>query len=382
MYRWLTPYAHSRNDEGQRHDLVGHLQGVARLAANFATDFQASEPAYFLGLWHDLGKFHPAFQSYLLESEANPQRRGHGPDHKLAGTMLASQYLGLGALLVHGHHGGLRAPDALKRFLADSRLNSAATYALDLASLAIKDLEPPGQAIQLPEPFTTDALTAELFLRLLFSALVDADSLDTEEHFSSADIRQRGSDVTMAHLWDRFAQDQRQYSSPQDNHVAEVRDSIYQACLTAAEGPPGLYRLTVPTGGGKTRSAMAFALRHALRHGHKRIILAVPFISITEQTADIYHTIFHIDGTVEPVVLEHHSGSVSGDEEDFHPSAVWQRLAAENWDAPSSLPPLYNYLKASSPTAGARPASCTASPTASSSWMKPKPCPPTFWTRS
>jgi hypothetical protein len=154
----------------------------------------------------------------------------------------------------------------LKRFLADPKLILAAHHALELARQAINDLEPPSAPIPLPDAVANDPLTAELFLRLLFSALVDADSLDTEAHFSTPNVRQRGSDVNMAQLWDRFARDQWQFSSTQDNRVAEVRNSIYQLCLTAAEGPPGIYRLTVPTGGGKTRSAMAFAFKGFLCH--------------------------------------------------------------------------------------------------------------------
>ncbi len=328
-------YAHSKNDQGQRHDLVAHLRRVADLSATFAADFQAREPAYYLGLWHDLGKFHPAWQRYLLESEAKSSGRGHGPDHKLAGTILAQQYLGLAALLVHGHHGGLKTPNELKGFLADPKLEVAARQALELARGMITDLNPDVK-VALPDFIQGDPLAAELFLRLLFSALVDADSLDTEEHTSRAKASLRGSTVTIDRLWDQLVRDQGQLPKAPGNVVWEARRTIYEACLAAAEGPPGLYRLTVPTGGGKTRSGMAFALRHALRHGHKQVIVAVPFISITEQTADVYRDIFDDHGGDSPVVLEHHSSQVtwSADEEDFHPRQVWERLAAENWDAP------------------------------------------------
>jgi CRISPR-associated endonuclease/helicase Cas3 len=328
-------YAHSKNDQGQRHDLVAHLRRVADLSATFASDFQAREPAYYLGLWHDLGKFHPTWQRYLLESEAKSARRGHSPDHKLAGTILAQQHLGLAALLVHGHHGGLKTPNELKGFLADPKLEAAARQALELARGVITDLNPDVKVV-LPDYIQRNPLAAELFLRLIFSALVDADSLDTEEHFSRARADQRRSSVTLDQLWERLARAQEQFSNVPGNPVQEARRTIYQACLAAAEGPPGLYRLTVPTGGGKTRSGMAFALRHALRHGQRRVIVAVPFISITEQTAEVYRSVFRNDGDDGPVVLEHHSGHAnrSSDEEDFHPNQVWERLSAENWDAP------------------------------------------------
>ena len=91
----------------------------------------------------------------------------------------------------------------------------------------------------------------------------------------------------------------------------------------------------MPTGGGKTLSGMAFALRHALAHGLNRVIVAVPYISITEQTAAVYRRIFQDRDQTRLIVLEHHSGnrSIAADEDDFHSHQVWQRLAAENWDA-------------------------------------------------
>lgn len=195
---------------------------------------------------------------------------------------------------------------------------------------AIPDLEPVGQ-LSLPEHVSHDPKSAELFLRLVFSALVDADYLDTEQHFRAELASVRGTSTSMAELWGRLERDQRQFLDSGNDPVSRTRREVYEACVTAAELRPGLFRLTVPTGGGKTRSAMAFALRHALRHGHQRVIVAVPFITITEQTAEVYRGIFGADS-----VLEHHSATERSDlqSEDFHRQQVFARLAAENWDAP------------------------------------------------
>jgi CRISPR-associated endonuclease/helicase Cas3 len=322
--------AHSANDAGLRHDLVDHLTSVASLAAQSCRSFGAEDLGHFVGLWHDIGKFHPTFQEYLRSCEANPGARGHGPDHKAAGTLLASRHVGLPALLVQGHHGGLHGPADLKAWLAEKETDPAVRQSLELAEAAISNLVPAGQPA-LPDYVRHDPRAAEMFLRLVFSALVDADYLDTEQHFRSEQAAERGSGVGMAELWDRLDRDQRQFPDPGDDLVAWVRREVYEACVAAADHPPGLFRLTVPTGGGKTRSGMAFALRHALRHGHRRVIVAVPFITITEQTADVYRRVFG-----EGSVLEHHSAAGRPDPngEDFHPSHVWARLAAENWDAP------------------------------------------------
>lgn len=335
-------YAHSKNARGHRHDLVDHSRSVAELAAAFALDLQASQVAHVLGLWHDLGKFHPAWQAYLLGSESDPGMRGHGPDHKTAGAQLALKHLGTLALLVQGHHGGLQTPTDLKAWLSDPTRAAAIREALDLARQALPDLEP-RQQLPLPAPVRRERLTAELFMRLLFSALVDADFLDTERHFREEASAQRGTEVTLAVLWERFERHQRQFSGQRSGVISRSRHEILEHCLAAAELPPGLFRLAVPTGGGKTLSAMGFALKHALRHGHRRVIVAVPFISITEQTADVYRSIFDGPRDDSPndqsVVLEHHSGADSiedqaSGEEDARPSTSWRRLAAENWDAP------------------------------------------------
>ena len=162
-------------------------------------------------------------------------------------------------------------------------------------------LAPPEYARQSPT-------AAELWLRLLFSALVDADYLDTERHFNQARTEGRGYTLSIPDLWDRFQTDQRRLMVQADGSpVNQVRHQIYKACLEAAALPPGIFRLTVPTGGGKTRSAMAFALRHSSVYGHRRVIVAVPFTSITQQTAQVYREIFQSADQEDDVVLEHHS---------------------------------------------------------------------------
>jgi CRISPR-associated endonuclease/helicase Cas3 len=138
----------------------------------------------------------------------------------------------------------------------------------------------------------------------------------------------------MAALWQRFQEHHSRFPQQPADTVGRVRQEVYRACLDAAEQPPGLFRLSVPTGGGKTLSAIGFALRHALHHGHKRVIVAVPFISITEQTVAVYRGVFERPNE-PPVVLEHHSGVAGGDQDDEQtPGRQWAKLAAENWDAP------------------------------------------------
>jgi CRISPR-associated endonuclease/helicase Cas3 len=166
---------------------------------------------------------------------------------------------------------------------------------------------------------------------MVFSTLVDADFLDTEHHFDPTRSHQRGSRVGLGELWQRLEAAQAAFGSVQQGTLNTLRHEIYTACVQSAEAHPGVFSLTVPTGGGKTRSSMAFALKHALVHGFERVIVAIPYTSIIEQTADVYRGIFG-----ETCVLEHHSAVIMEHEgcDPLSYQEVWTRLASENWDAP------------------------------------------------
>ena len=321
-------HAHSANGSGDWHGLVEHLQAVAEIAREFARPFGGGETAYYAGLWHDLGKFNPEFQRYLRGE------RSRGPDHKAAGTQLACKHLGLGGLLIQGHHGGLRAGKALNGWLNEKADTSAAKESLQSAQQAIPDLEPQAP-INIPDFAKHDPIRAALWLRMVFSALVDADFLDTERHFNPTQASFRGAAPGVAQLWERFQNAHRNHTKGTSGLVNGVRSEVYEACLTAAENPQGLFRLAVPTGGGKTLSGMGFALRHAVAHGLHRVIVAAPFMSITQQTAEVYRQFLEeADGVESPVVLEHHSMAETNEDEEYDPGQIWSRLAAENWDAP------------------------------------------------
>ncbi|MDE2823349.1 MAG: CRISPR-associated helicase Cas3' [Chloroflexota bacterium] len=328
-------FAHSCNFAGTRHDLVEHLQAVARTAWRFGIAFNGSGPAYYAGLWHDLGKFNPSFQMYLERCDANPHTREHGPEHKGAGAVLAWRHCQPVSMLIQGHHGGLRSGIDARKWVKQRASDPVVLAAIEAAQRMVPELEP-ATPISIPSTLG-DALAAELYLRLLFSALVDADFLDTESHFHPDRTVGRASpDISLDELWARFKRNQNGLPRRAGSIVDEARQAVYRDALAAAELAPGVFRLTVPTGGGKTRSAMAFALRHALKHGMKRVIVAAPYTSITEQTAQVYREIFGADAHGREVVLEHYSQALAAEDDDgdFRRQQAAARLAAENWDAP------------------------------------------------
>jgi CRISPR-associated endonuclease/helicase Cas3 len=329
--------AHTQNDAGERHNLLKHLHAVAEMAAEFATPFGGGDLARYLGLWHDIGKFHPAFQAYLLEAEEDPTRKQRGPDHKAAGATVAMESkVPLANLLIQAHHGGLQTKEDFTRWYEGRK--GAVTEAITLARQADPELLNFGAspAALFPTHIQKDPYAAEFFLRFVFSALVDADFLDTEQHFNPERNAQRQMSWSISALWQRVDAQQTAFAAAAEpTPVNQLRQEIYTACLSAATLPPGLFRLTVPTGGGKTRSGLAFALKHAKEHGLRRVIIAVPFITITEQTAAVYRQVLETDVDEQPVVLEHHSGAVEAmTDQESGSNTIWNRLAAENWDAP------------------------------------------------
>lgn len=179
-----------------------------------------------------------------------------------------------------------------------------------------------------------------LDMRLLFSALVDGDFLDTEAHFNGTEEgkRYRAAGPTLdpkdaLRALERFRASV-QRDSKAEQQVVQLREDLWRACLAAADQLPGLFTLSAPTGSGKTLSMLAFALAHAKRHGLRRVVVVIPYLTIIEQTAAVYRSAFQEDFP-EAFVLEHHSlaSGLAGTGDDSA-ERYWERLLAENWDAP------------------------------------------------
>ncbi|MBC7544032.1 MAG: CRISPR-associated helicase Cas3', partial [Candidatus Sericytochromatia bacterium] len=292
--------------------------------------------AHDAGLLHDFGKRSAAFQRYLQNCVENPTQKHKGPDHSSAGAVIAFRRNDTSvAFVVAGHHGGIPSLAELKQRM-DTKDADAGMQAFLLeqqermAPFLAAGRPPEPDFLKRPGHDKAQRRRYELFLRMLFSCLVDADFLNTERHFNRGKSAIRQTTVTLAGLWERFQVDQAKLQINSDGPLNVLRREIYEACLGAATGQPGIYRLTVPTGGGKTRSGLAFALRHAETHALDRVIVAIPFTSIIEQTALVYRQILGDDA-----VLEHHS-AVTVTEDDCNPSVgeLHARLATENWDAP------------------------------------------------
>ena len=329
------PWAHSGG-----HVLADHLQAVARLAAEFSRTFDAAEPAsrwaWRAGLWHDLGKYRLGFQKYVRladNADAHIEGKVAGRDktHSAAGALWAMQQLNqpgrpyghILAYLIAGHHAGL---DDWHGGLKERLQGEDAQQELQdtLAASPPAELLAHGNLVaQIPG----GAAGFALWVRMLFSCLVDADFLDTEAHFDAGRPARREGFPTLAQM--RQAFDAHMAAMPvADTPVNTLRADILRQCRAKAALPAGFFSLTVPTGGGKTLSSLAFALEHALAHGKRRIVYAIPYTSIIEQTADVFRKVFKLLG--DEVLIEHHSQFDAAEKDETARS----RLACENWDAP------------------------------------------------
>ncbi len=325
-------FAHStdRPDRSDWESLVDHLTAVGTSAGRFATSFGAGPLAEITGLLHDLGKAKPPFQAYL---------RGKAPSepHSGEGAGYAAENLGalgkLVAFCIAGHHAGL--PNGVGRSAhrpatpLSERLRQAETLDLPAGISLPQITAPPAPIKGLPNDDTAN-FRLHFFTRMLFSALVDADFLETEAFYDRVEGREspRGWNGSLENLARALDAHLAGFGTPQ-GRVNELRAGILSHVRAQADKAPGLFTLTVPTGGGKTLTSLAFALDHARRHGLDRVICVIPYTSIIEQTADVFRAALGDDDAV----LEHHSsfdweGLGDPNEEERI------RLAAQNWDRP------------------------------------------------
>jgi len=322
------------------HDLAEHLRDVAEMAARHAQRFGAQDWARLAGLWHDLGKYRPSFQAYIRDQSgferenAHIESIGRRVEHSAAGALHAIDTLGeihgrLLAYLIAGHHAGLPdwngGPASLNQRISNARREGH----LDEVLAA----KPPNHILDANgvRPSTRPKGKAEdlhLWLRMLFSCLVDADFLDTESYKEPKKAALRAGYPSIGELLDRFTEHMaRLRRDAPATPVNAVRDRVLAQCIERAgeDRGNGLFSLTVPTGGGKTLASLAFALNHAKAHGKRRVIYVIPYLSIIEQTASEFRKVFG-----EDVVVEHHSHlDPNAEKED-----ATSRLAADNWDAP------------------------------------------------
>lgn len=317
--------------------LTDHLDGTMRLAEGFGAGMGLGAEAGLLGAIHDEGKDTAAFQDYIHG------RKHRRVDHSTAGakSFWENGHIGwlqlIGGFCVAGHHTGI--PDL------GSKVDCAGTSTLNGR---MKKCIP---SIRHPQRYLIDstcldvdhmntfienrnALDVMILTRMLFSCLVDADFLDTEAFMNNQPVRKNefsSLKEIAAMFWSRLEEDG--YFRPK-NALNEKRCEILHTCMRKGEGKQGLYSLTVPTGGGKTISSMAFAMKQAMKWHKERIIYVIPYLSIIEQTADVFRALLGNHAVLESHSQVDYDSLPEEGSEEAGRVAESMKLAAENWDAP------------------------------------------------
>lgn len=366
-------YAHTRQVESQEGSeeteyelLIGHLIEVACSAQDFASSFDNTNAAYILGLFHDIGKYSTDFQERI-------RGRDIRVDHSTAGAYLLSKRLWMLSYCVAGHHSGLldglslidRLTKAsnnkdfnkriLKVFVSQVTSRIADNFSSPLLRATLSNETPSNEAIEsdyfvkkITKLFGQDANTRSIFgvamyIRMLFSCLVDADFLCTERFVRGSQregLNYDSINILLENLNKRVGNFKKpdQFDDEQQKNLAEQRMKVLRDCQKKAARDPGFFKLTVPTGGGKTISSMAFALNHIASHQDKlrRVIVVEPYTSIIEQNAQVYRDIFGNENVIEHHVNFDFGESDCSDSNTSNNQRLSERLklATENWDAP------------------------------------------------
>lgn len=315
MDRYLAHSPTDANPLGQ--PLKEHLENVADLAGEFSNAF-GERDGRLCGLYHDIGKYSEAFQRRLAGSTERV-------DHSTAGALLMFEHKnGPAAMCIAGHHAGL-ADLGTKNDLADTfmaRINHARREGLEDCSAwrsEIPETIPSGYE-------NRSGIGNYFYTKMLFSALTDADWLDTEAYYLNRPSERTSCDLKeLANQLDHYVK----AWGPPTNAINRRRCRIRESAIKHAADQTGLFSMTVPTGGGKTLASMAFALHHAAEHGLKRIIYVIPYCSILEQTQTVFEGIFG-----KNVITAHYSGA---DFDRPESNADTRAFSTENWEAPIIL---------------------------------------------
>lgn len=316
--------------------MLDHLTTTAEKAECFASKFASSNWGKAAGFAHDAGKSRAAWQKYLqdksgygYDEEAHLENKPGKIAHAIHGAKLVEQVFGKAgrflAYIIAGHHAGL--PDWSS---AQGGGRGSLQYQIN-TPIALDEIDPQLaeklETLKLARPpwkFNNSGLDLSLWIRMLYSCLVDADFLDTEAYLEEETASIRGAFASLPELRTSL----NNYINALEKNAPEtkinaIREMVRKKCLEKASQERGVFALAVPTGGGKTLASLTFALEHAITHKMERVIYVIPYTSIIEQNADVFR-----NAVGKEQVVEHHSNL--SEEEDSAKS----RLAAENWDAP------------------------------------------------
>ena len=358
--------AHIRRDGSKEQSMEDHLLRVGNLMKEDAARLGLSSLAYLIGVLHDLGKCTKEFADYLDWCRKNPGNYNEGKkvDHSTAGGQLLMRRYGdrdvdglltvdIAALVIFSHHTGLMnylgengTSDFLRRMEKIDVPNVDLSYYYDtviseskldlLFEHAVHEFTVLNAKVTALDPERGEKYHFYwgMVHKLLLSMLVDADRLDSAEFELEKPLT---DEWDTAEIWADFSDKLEQKLTgfsiplePKAEKIARLRQKISDDCLESGDESPGIFRLCVPTGGGKTLASMRFALRHAQKYNKKRIVVVIPYTSIIDQNVKEIRDIFHMD----EAILEHHSNVITEDDGEDTERMDFRRILTERWDVP------------------------------------------------
>lgn len=344
--------------EGQ--SLVSHLEGVASLAQRFAVPFGLGRIAYVCGVLHDFGKYSQAFKKYLNDALSGKSvTRGEVP-HAWEGALAILNAIGkepatvgladILANVVASHHGGLTDMISDSERVMPGRIDAHSKNHPDqmrdvMESKDVADIlaridwnAVQSEFAEVRKRIGKNSFSLHLVVKLLFSCLVDADrcnaaGIDNPDSLPDWNEMGRRLDAKLV----AFSETPEELKSPLD----KVRALISAQCYGQAPRAPGVFTLSVPTGGGKTLSSLRFAIRHVRTNGLKRIVYVIPYLSIIDQTAREFRDIF--GDNADDWILEHHSNFILDSDEESCEKRY--ELGTQRWDTPIVLTTMVQFLE-------------------------------------
>ncbi|MFO7953141.1 MAG: CRISPR-associated endonuclease Cas3'', partial [Bacillota bacterium] len=338
---WIRQIAHVKQLEDglwdEPHLLLDHLRATAEKAEDYAKKFASGEWGKAAGFAHDVGKSRIAWQEYLqcksgygYDKEAHLENKPGKMPHAIQGAKLTELLFDKApgrflSYIIAGHHAGL--PDWSS---AQGTGRGALQYQIS-APVTLDEIDPhlihklgALKPARPPWKFHNSGLDLSLWIRMLYSCLVDADFLDTESYMEKEKFSSRGAFASLPELRNNLnGYIETLESTSPETEMNTIRRLVRTKCLEKASEERGVFALAVPTGGGKTLSSLSFALEHAIKHNMERIIYVIPYTSIIEQNANVFRA-----AVGAKQIIEHHSNLNEDDD------SAKSRLASENWDAP------------------------------------------------
>lgn len=326
--------------------LTNHLYGTANKTTERCSKFGARAWGKILGLFHDMGKACQDFQQKIQGLDISVDHPAHGAQYiinKLGENNPIARVL---SFVICGHHGGI--PDALsgqgegQHESLHQRLTKEIPH---ISTEHVREFDREFKKLKVSRlRLPKGAFRRFMFIKMLFSSLVDSDRLDAEKYGSPEKSALRGKYDSLSCLYKRLKKHLKNLAKEAEpTELNKLRAKVQKESLKAGfcwwdprTWFRGFFTMTVPTGGAKTLASMAFALRHATRLGFKRVIYIIPYTSIIEQNAEEFRKILDPEPGPKRNVIEHHCNldkdKVYGQGQSD--DRAHQGLAAENWDAP------------------------------------------------